>query len=367
MRSEVLAVGLAAAVGACSGSASAETGFSIHVEGGAAHAVGGSTDMFGWGGAGLITPELVLHPAIGIELPLGVVGLATNPEANPAFARTPSGSAFLALTGVRVRPLLGRLGGIGDAIWIAGGGGLADTSGILAPALDLRLGADLRVGQVGVGPFAGFLQLINTQGGARPDDARVMLFGLHGSFGPSRFPTRRAPPPAPIAAPLPEQPTPDAGDELRAEAPFAQPAPDLPTPREERAAPATRRELVEPIHFVFHRAEITPEGMQVVLLAAQIMRDHPEIAVARVIGHSDETGDSAYNLRLSERRAQAVIAALIRQGVSPDRLELAYFGKNLPRRRGAGLHAQEENRRVEIEIRDPGTPLGGASHQGGSR
>ncbi len=367
MRSKVLAMGLVVSAAAWSGSAAAETGYSVHVEGGVARAVGSSSEMFGWGGAGLITPELVLHPAIGIELPIGVIGLATNPEANPAFARTESGSTFLALTGLRLRPLIGRLGGIGDAIWIAGGGGLADTAGVLAPVVDARLGADLQVGKVSIGPFAGFLQLINVHGGARPDDGRVMLFGLHGSFGPRRFPTARVPATEEPRTPAPE--TPATSDEPRAEASASPepPAPEVTAAPSMRASVETRRELVEPIHFVFHRAEITKEGMQVVLLAAQIMRAHPEIAVARVVGHSDDSGDSAYNLRLSELRAQAVVAALVREGVDPWRLEVAYFGKDRPRTKGPTLRAQQENRRVEIEIRDPGKTQEPVSQKGSSR
>jgi outer membrane protein OmpA-like peptidoglycan-associated protein len=368
MKRKVLAISMSMVVSAWSGSAAAETGFSLHVEGGVARAVGGSSDMFGWGGAGLITPELVLHPAIGIEFPLGVVGLATSPEANPAFARTASGSAFVALTGLRLHPLIGRLGGLGDAVWIAGGGGLADTSGLLAPALDLRLGADLRVGQVALGPFAGYLQLINLHGGARPDDGRMMLFGLHGSFGPSRFSSPRAALPEPLRAPSPEAPVePDTSTSEVSLAPLV-PVLEAPLAPVARAPVETRRELVEPIHFVFHRAEITKEGMQVVLLAAEILRAHPEIAVARVIGHSDESGDSAYNMRLSEQRAQAVVAALIREGVEHWRLEVAYYGKDRPRRRELGLGAQQENRRVEIEIRDPGKASAPAlDKEGGAR
>jgi outer membrane protein OmpA-like peptidoglycan-associated protein len=350
MRSTALAIGLSAVVFSSGRGALAETAYSIHVEGAAARAVGATSGMFGWGGSALITPELVLHPMIGIELPLGVIGLATNPDANPAFARTPSGSTFLALSGIRVRPLRGRWGGLGDGLWIAGGGGLADTAGVLAPALDARLGVDLQIGSVSVGPFAGYLQVVDVTSGARPGDARVALFGLHGAFGPRPFPARRAPAPEPSFEP---SPPPSPIGESPDAAPLAELGPTLDPPPPASAPPTPApafRELVEPIRFVFHRAEITREGMLVVLAAAELLRERPDIKVARVVGHSDELGDTTYNLRLSEARAQAVVAALIRQGVDPHRLEVTFLGKSQPRRRGLGERAQQENRRVEIQI-----------------
>ncbi|MFO0761238.1 MAG: OmpA family protein [Byssovorax sp.] len=342
---------------ATSGSALAEPGFALHVEGGAAHAVATSADMFGWGGALLVSPEIRLRPNAGLELPIGVLGLATNEDASAAYAHTSSGSALVAFGGLRVRPLLGLIGPVGDAIWIAGGAGVAETSGIWAPALNARVGGDLRLGSLSFGPFAGFVQLINLEGGARPDDGRFVTFGLHGSLElkiKSSAPPRReraAEPPAQAEAPVqitelpPLPPAPAFGE-----------APPIIPPR--ARAP---RELVAPIHFVFHRADMLPEDAPILAQAVAILRDHADLKV-RISGHADEAGDNAYNLRLSELRAQAVTEALVRAGVDPRRLEIAYFGKARPLRREPTQRAQQENRRVQIEViaGDPAAGAGGA-------
>lgn len=346
MRSRALSISLGLALSAASGGALADPGFTLHLEGGAAHAVATSADMFGWGGSLLLSPEIRLHPVIGLELPIGLLGFATNADVSPAYAHTASGSALMAFGGVRVRPLLGHLGPLGDALWIAGGPGVAETSGLWAPALDARVGGDLRFGSLSFGPFAGFVQLINLQGGARPDDGRFVTFGLHGSLDLNLKPSARARreqagplPPLPAGAPVQITELPP----LPPVAAFAE-APPLVPPR--ARAP---RELVAPIHFVFHRAEILPDGLPILAQAAAILRDHGDLKV-RIAGHADEAGDNAYNLRLSELRAQAIAQALVQAGVDPRRLEIAYYGKARPLRREPTQRAQQENRRVQIEV-----------------
>ncbi|MEZ4320600.1 MAG: OmpA family protein [Myxococcota bacterium] len=50
------------------------------------------------------------------------------------------------------------------------------------------------------------------------------------------------------------------------------------------------------------------------------LRAHPEVRVLRVEGHADSLGGSAYNLALSDRRAQVVVDALVERGVERERL-----------------------------------------------
>lgn len=63
-----------------------------------------------------------------------------------------------------------------------------------------------------------------------------------------------------------------------------------------------------------------------------------------VQGHSDETGDEALNLELSQRRAEAVRAYLIGRGIDPDRVNAVGYGATY-----AGTHAN--NRRVDILVK----------------
>lgn len=69
-----------------------------------------------------------------------------------------------------------------------------------------------------------------------------------------------------------------------------------------------------------------------------------------VIGHTDNTGDAAYNQSLSERRALAVSEALMDTGVHPDRLRTSGRGERQPIASNLTAEGRAQNRRVEIVI-----------------
>jgi outer membrane protein OmpA-like peptidoglycan-associated protein len=75
-------------------------------------------------------------------------------------------------------------------------------------------------------------------------------------------------------------------------------------------------------------------------------------ARVRVIGHTDHTGPERVNQRLSERRALAVLDALLAGGVEPDRVAALGYGSALPRAPGETPAGRAANRRVEIVVSD---------------
>ena len=92
-------------------------------------------------------------------------------------------------------------------------------------------------------------------------------------------------------------------------------------------------------------------------LSAQARRDldnvatalnGPELAGARLAleGHTDARGTAVYNLHLSQRRADAVVAYLLQRGVAGGRLRSAGFGEYRPLREYAPT--DDRQRRVEI-------------------
>ena len=86
--------------------------------------------------------------------------------------------------------------------------------------------------------------------------------------------------------------------------------------------------LVLRIEFGFDSAELTARAMQDLDGVAAALND-PQLAAARVTleGHTDATGSEEYNLRLSQRRAESVVAYLVRRGVAGERLRAADFGE----------------------------------------
>ncbi len=71
-----------------------------------------------------------------------------------------------------------------------------------------------------------------------------------------------------------------------------------------------------------------------------------------ISGHTDSTGDDAYNQRLSERRAQSVYSYFISNGVSKDRIVAKGYGETQPKAPNDTPENMQLNRRVEFKITD---------------
>ena len=70
-----------------------------------------------------------------------------------------------------------------------------------------------------------------------------------------------------------------------------------------------------------------------------------------IIGHTDSTGSHAYNMSLSQRRAQSVANYLFAQGVNSARVSTRGAGPDQPIASNANEAGRSQNRRVEINLR----------------
>ncbi|UUY06545.1 OmpA family protein [Pseudomonas sp. J452] len=70
-----------------------------------------------------------------------------------------------------------------------------------------------------------------------------------------------------------------------------------------------------------------------------------------IIGHTDSTGSHAYNMGLSQRRAQSVANYLLAQGVNAGRVSTRGAGPDQPIASNATEEGRSQNRRVEINLR----------------
>jgi len=129
---------------------------------------------------------------------------------------------------------------------------------------------------------------------------------------------------------------------------FGAPPPPPPTP-------ATIPPLVSParsylVFFDWDRADLTQRARQIVREAAE---NSTRVKYTRmeVDGYTDTSGTPAYNQRLSVRRAEAVAAELVRDGVPRAAITIQGFGETHPLvPTGAGVR-EPQNRRVEIILR----------------
>jgi OmpA-OmpF porin, OOP family len=114
--------------------------------------------------------------------------------------------------------------------------------------------------------------------------------------------------------------------------------------------------LSDEILFDVDQAELKPGGMQQLARVAEFLRENPDRNVL-IEGHTDSTAPDAYNLALSQRRANAVEDFLITQGVDPTRISAVGYGEQLPIATNDTAAGRQANRRVEIVVLDAGTPI----------
>jgi len=127
---------------------------------------------------------------------------------------------------------------------------------------------------------------------------------------------------------------------------FGAPPPAPPPP----APPAPPPPPVHQVYLVFFdwdKYNITPEGMQILQLAANQYKSGGRVQL-QVTGYTDLSGPAGYNQRLSERRANAVAVALEKLGVPRSDMVVTGRGMNDPRVPTALGVREPQNRRVEI-------------------
>ncbi len=81
--------------------------------------------------------------------------------------------------------------------------------------------------------------------------------------------------------------------------------------------------------FVTSSAELLPGAYAEIDRVAQVLNQYPQTRIT-VEGHTDKKGSETYNQRLSERRAEAVAAALVQRGVDRGRIRAVGYGESQP-------------------------------------
>jgi outer membrane protein OmpA-like peptidoglycan-associated protein len=161
--------------------------------------------------------------------------------------------------------------------------------------------------------------------------------------------------PAPAATPKPTPvPTPAA----------PAPAPTLaPTPAPEIKAQAVELEKkiehfteqialgkFAKVQFASNKADLTPASLKTLREIGQLLREYPSLTV-RIEGHTDSQGVADDNLKLSQRRVDAVKAFLVaKQGLNAEHLQAVGFGQTRPVASNKTKAGRSQNRRVEFKV-----------------
>lgn len=124
----------------------------------------------------------------------------------------------------------------------------------------------------------------------------------------------------------------------------------------ELEAQQTERGLVltlEDVLFETDKADLMPGAMRSLDKLARFLQENPDREVL-VEGHTDSVGSEAYNLNLSQRRAEAAATALMAHGVEADRITTRGYGEAYPEASNESQAGRQQNRRVEMVILDEG-------------
>ena len=108
--------------------------------------------------------------------------------------------------------------------------------------------------------------------------------------------------------------------------------------------------ITQRIEFEFGSATLLESSFKVLVAVMNVMREHPELGIVLVEGHTDNIGGAAYNKDLSERRAKSVRKWLIDHGVEEIRLLDGGFGLERPLDTNDSAEGRQRNRRVEFHI-----------------
>jgi len=103
------------------------------------------------------------------------------------------------------------------------------------------------------------------------------------------------------------------------------------------------------VTFAVDKSEINPQFYSVLDKVSTTLVEYDQ-TVIQIAGHTDSTGSHAYNMKLSEQRAQSVKSYLAGKGVPAQRMQTIGAGPDHPIADNSTPEGRAENRRVEITI-----------------
>ena len=172
---------------------------------------------------------------------------------------------------------------------------------------------------------------------------RLASSGSMAGFVEGIFLAKPAPKPAPTPAPTPvPEPVDSDGDGVTDN---LDQCPNTPMGASVDARGCWTYEAM--VLFDFDSAEIKSEAYPMLDEASDILKKNPDLKV-QIDGHTDNTGPAAYNMTLSERRANVVMEYFISKGVDAKRLTTKGFWFTKPAASNETEEGRAKNRRVEL-------------------
>jgi outer membrane protein OmpA-like peptidoglycan-associated protein len=103
------------------------------------------------------------------------------------------------------------------------------------------------------------------------------------------------------------------------------------------------------IFFEYDDSALLEESYAELKRLVQLMKENPKLEV-EIGGHTDDQGSDEYNLSLSQRRVESVVAYLVNAGIDAARFKARGYGESSPVADNSTEEGQAFNRRVEFRI-----------------
>jgi outer membrane protein OmpA-like peptidoglycan-associated protein/tetratricopeptide (TPR) repeat protein len=107
--------------------------------------------------------------------------------------------------------------------------------------------------------------------------------------------------------------------------------------------------VLKNIFFDFNKSDLKPESQVELDKLVQLMQDNPTVKI-QIEGHTDNIGNAADNMKLSDNRAKAVVSYLVGKNISITRLIAKGFGATKPIADNKTEEGRAQNRRTELKV-----------------
>jgi outer membrane protein OmpA-like peptidoglycan-associated protein len=107
---------------------------------------------------------------------------------------------------------------------------------------------------------------------------------------------------------------------------------------------------VRDIFYDYNKFNIRPDAAVRLDTLVQTLNDNPKIHI-ELSSHTDQRGKDAYNLKLSQKRAESAVAYIVSKGISKSRLVAKGYGETQPIVKNPKSEADyQRNRRTEFKV-----------------
>ncbi|MDU0372234.1 OmpA family protein [Hymenobacter endophyticus] len=108
--------------------------------------------------------------------------------------------------------------------------------------------------------------------------------------------------------------------------------------------------VVDNIFYDYDKAEIRPDAATELDKLVQTLNDNPKITI-ELSSHTDSRGKDAYNMTLSQKRAESAVAYIVSKGIDKSRITAKGYGESRPVIKTAKTEEEyQRNRRTEFKV-----------------